>query len=67
MTSWSILRFQATWTLPPMTKAHFHDLCIILKMLLCSFIVYETMFAIGESRATSTASACKSSPRKIFH
>ena len=32
-----------------------------------SFIVYETMFAIRESRTTSTASACKSSPRKIFH
>ena len=31
------------------------------------FIVYETMFAIRESRTTSTASACKSSPRKIFH
>ena len=41
--------------------------CIIHDMLLCLFIVCETMFAIVESRTRSTASACKSSPRKIFH
>ena len=41
--------------------------CIIHEMLLCLFIVCETMFAIVESRTRSTASACKSSPRKIFH
>ena len=35
MTSWSILRFQATWTLSLMTKVHFHALCIIHEMLLC--------------------------------
>ena len=40
---------------------------IIHEMLLCLFIVCETMFAIVESRTRSTASACKSSPRKIFH
>ena len=44
MTSWSILRFQATWTLPTMTK-----------VLMCLFIVCETKFTIGESRTTSHA------------
>ena len=44
MTSWSILRFQATLTLPPMTK-----------VLMCLFIVCETKFTIGESRTISHA------------
>ena len=44
MTSWSILSFQATQTLPPMTK-----------VLMCLFIVCETKFTIGESRTISHA------------
>ena len=51
MTSLSILCFQATETLPLMTKAH--SLCIIHERLLCLFIVCETMFTIGESRTIS--------------
>ena len=64
MTSWSILRFQATQTLPPMTIFHvlfmsyscslfmYYSYYFILFML-CLFIVCETMFTIGESRTIS--------------
>ena len=48
-TSWSILRFQRTQTLPLMTSAFS---CIIHERLICLFI-YETMFTIRESRAIS--------------
>ena len=49
--------------------------CIIHERLLCLLIFCETMFTIGESRTishpndttASTASAYKSSRRKIFH
>ena len=68
VSSWSILRFQAT-------NIDFADdqgafSCIIHERLLCLFIVCETMFNIGESRTifandTSTTCGSKSSPRKI--
>ena len=51
--SWSILRFQATQTLPQMNRAHFH----VLFMKGCC--VYSSslkqMFTIGESRSISRA------------
>ena len=50
---WSILRFQATQTLPQMNRAHFH----VLFMKGCC--VYSSslkqMFTIGESRSISHA------------
>ena len=54
VTSWSVLRFQATETAPPMTRAHFYVLFkLIHERVICLFIVCEIMFTIGESRAIS--------------
>ena len=66
MTSLSILRFQATYTSPPMTKAHFN----VFIHRLCLWIKVNRRWITNNFPCkwhTSTTSGSKSSPRKIFH
>ena len=69
-TSWSILRFQATKTLPLMTSVFS---CIVHEGLMCLFIVHvydqwiTSNFPCKWHRTTSTTSGWKSSRAKIFH
>ena len=60
-TSWSILRFQGTQTLPLMTSAFS---CIIHERLICLFI-YETMFTIRESRAISNSNDTQQKEQQV--
>ena len=69
-TSWSILRFQATKTLPLMTSVFS---CIVHEGLMCLLIVHvydqwiTSNFPCKWHRTTSTTSGWKSSRAKIFH
>ena len=72
VTSWSILRFQATWTLPPIARAHFHisfmkSCCVYSSSVKqCLRSVNHEQFPIQMTHNSSTASGCNSSPNKIF-